>query len=173
MGKNYRKITEKLQKLQTFGVILPLFWGNFPHFRGLDRGGEFCDFSPFFGDFRPDGLPGPLRGKTTRKTRTLKVSSNYFQSKLLTLTLFKFSDLQAYFPECKLFFFHRVGQCAPLIPDSLCQSDLRNLQNLHLHLGNFLELFLLDVFLTLTVLTAGFWGRGCDESLFSEKQVFQ
>ena len=39
---------------------------NFPHFRRSDRGGEFRNFSPFFGDFRPGGFPGPLRGKTTR-----------------------------------------------------------------------------------------------------------
>ena len=52
-----------------FGVILPLFWGNFPHFRGSEWGGEFCNFSPFFRDFRPGGFPGPLRGKTTRKSQ--------------------------------------------------------------------------------------------------------
>ena len=76
MGKNYKiplpgptpENGEKLHKNYKnciFGVILPLFWGNFPHFRGSDRGGEFCNFSPFFGDFRPGGFPGPLRGKTT------------------------------------------------------------------------------------------------------------
>ena len=37
-------------------TILPLFWGNFPHFRGSDRGGEFGNFSPFFGDFPPRWL---------------------------------------------------------------------------------------------------------------------
>ena len=58
----------KIAKNCIFGVILPLFWGNFPHFRGSDRGGEICNFSTFFGDFRPGGFPGPLRGKTTRKT---------------------------------------------------------------------------------------------------------
>ena len=67
MGKNYKiplpgstpEIREKLQekyKNCIFGVILPLFGGNFPHFRGSDRGGEFCNFSPFFGDFRPGGF---------------------------------------------------------------------------------------------------------------------
>ena len=66
--RKWGKITKKLQKC-IFGVILPLFWGNFPQFRGSERGGEFCNFSPFFGDFRPSGFPGPLRGKTTRKPR--------------------------------------------------------------------------------------------------------
>ena len=42
----------------------------FPHFRGLDRGGEFCNFSPFFGDSRPGGFRGSVRGKTTRKYST-------------------------------------------------------------------------------------------------------
>ena len=84
--KNYKiplpvrppKFTEKLQKNYKnciFGVILPLFWGNFPHFRGWDRGGEFCNFSLFFGDFRPGGFPGPVRGKTTRNSSTKRVLS--------------------------------------------------------------------------------------------------
>ena len=80
MGKNYKiplpgptpENGEKLHKNYKnciFGVILPFFGGNFPHFRGSDRGGEFCNFSPFFGDFRPGGFPSPLRGKTTRNAR--------------------------------------------------------------------------------------------------------
>ena len=54
---------EKLQKKNIFGVIVPLFWGDFPHFRGVGPGEKFSNFSPFFGDFRPRGFPGPLRGK--------------------------------------------------------------------------------------------------------------
>ena len=73
MGKNYKKNNKNC----IFGVILPLFGGNFPHFRGSDRGGEICNFYPFFGDFRPGGFPGPLRGKTTRRSKTSKqVSRN-------------------------------------------------------------------------------------------------
>ena len=56
MGKNYKiplpgstpENGENLHKNYRnciFGVILPLFWGNFPHFWGSDRG-------PFLGDFR-------------------------------------------------------------------------------------------------------------------------
>ena len=41
------KIAPKNYKNCIFGVILPLFGGNFPHFRGSDRGGEFCSVSPF------------------------------------------------------------------------------------------------------------------------------
>ena len=47
------RITPNLQFLQ--------FFCNFSHFRGSDRGGESCNFSPFFGDFHPSGFPGPLR----------------------------------------------------------------------------------------------------------------
>ena len=62
LPKNYKKCSENT------------FFGNFsvffPHFRGLDRGGEFCNFFPFFGDFRPGGFRGSVRGKTTRNFRT-------------------------------------------------------------------------------------------------------
>ena len=46
--KNYKKILRK--------YIFCNFLVIFPHFRGLDRGGEFCNFFPFFGDFRPGGF---------------------------------------------------------------------------------------------------------------------
>ena len=49
------------------------FYVIFPHFRGSDRGGEFCNLSPFFGDFRPGGFPGPLGGKQLVN----EVSENY------------------------------------------------------------------------------------------------
>ena len=49
----------KNYKICIFGVILPLFWGNFPHFRGSDRGGSFVTF-PIFRGFPPRWLPGPL-----------------------------------------------------------------------------------------------------------------
>ena len=49
MGKNYRKITKKMY----FRSIVCNFSVIFPHFRGLDRGGEFCNFSPF------SGIPAP------------------------------------------------------------------------------------------------------------------
>ena len=61
-GENWPQKEEKLLrkcKICNFSVI-------FPHFRGSARGGEFCNFSPFFGDLRPGGSPGPVRGKTTR-----------------------------------------------------------------------------------------------------------
>ena len=79
MGKNYKiplsgatpENGEKLQKNYKnciFGVILPLFWGNFPHFRGLHRGGEFCNFSPIFRGFPPRWLPGPSKGKNNSQS---------------------------------------------------------------------------------------------------------
>ena len=85
MGKNYKiplpgptpENGEKLPKnykICIFGVIFPLFGANFPHFRGSDRGGEFCNFSPFFGDFHPGGSPGSVRGKTTRNTNAAKAT---------------------------------------------------------------------------------------------------
>ena len=61
--RKWGKITEKLPK----NLFSEYFFCNysviFPHFRGLDRGGEFCNFSPFFRDFR---LGVSVRGKTTR-----------------------------------------------------------------------------------------------------------
>ena len=66
--RKWGKITEKLQKIYfrrffcNISVILS-------HVRGLDRGGEFCIFSPFLGDFRPEGFRGSVRGNTTRKSR--------------------------------------------------------------------------------------------------------
>ena len=75
MGKNYKfllpgptteirgKLQKKIQRLYFRSNFTP-FGGNFPLFRGSDR--EFCNFSPSFGNFRPGGFPGPLRGKTTR-----------------------------------------------------------------------------------------------------------
>ena len=61
------KITENHKKYSE-----NTFFGNFsvifPHFRGLDQGGGFCNFSPFFGDCRPGGFRGSVRGKTTRNT---------------------------------------------------------------------------------------------------------
>ena len=62
LPKNYKKMY--------FRSIFCNFWVIFPHFRGLDRGAEFCNFSPFFGDFRPGGFRGSVRGKTTRNTRS-------------------------------------------------------------------------------------------------------
>ena len=62
--RKWGKITEKLPKNVFSGSI---FLVIFRYFRGLDRGGEFCNFSPFFGDFRPGGFRGSVRGKTTRK----------------------------------------------------------------------------------------------------------
>ena len=56
-GKNYSENTF-LQFFGNFSVILGVGAG----------GGEFCNFSPLFGDFRPGGFPGPLRGKTTRNS---------------------------------------------------------------------------------------------------------
>ena len=64
LGKNYRTITKL-----SFWSNLPLFSGNFPFFRGSERGGEFCNFSPFFADFRPGGFPGPLQPANLRTSR--------------------------------------------------------------------------------------------------------
>ena len=64
------KITEKLQKMYFRRYIFCNFSVIFPHFRGLDRGGEFCHFFPFFGDFRPGGFRSSVRGKTTRKSNS-------------------------------------------------------------------------------------------------------
>ena len=75
MGKKYKiplpgatpENGEKIQKNYKnciFGVILPLFGENFPHFSGVGpKNGEFCNFSPFFGDFRSGDFPGPSKGK--------------------------------------------------------------------------------------------------------------
>ena len=72
--RKWGKITEKLQKMYFRSNFTP-FLGQFPHFRGSDRGGEFCNFSPFFGDFRPGGFPGPLRGKPTRNISESLINS--------------------------------------------------------------------------------------------------
>ena len=58
IGKIYRilpgptpETREKLRKKYKnciFGVILPLFGGQFSPFSGVGPGGEFCNFSPFF-----------------------------------------------------------------------------------------------------------------------------
>ena len=66
--RKWGKITEKLQKILR-KYIFCNFSVIFPHFRGLDRGGEFCNFFPFFGDSRPGGFRGSVRGKTTRNTK--------------------------------------------------------------------------------------------------------
>ena len=63
LPKNYKKYSENTF-FCNFSVI-------FPHFRGLDRGGEFCNFSPFFGDFRLRGFRGSVRGKTNRKSMVI------------------------------------------------------------------------------------------------------
>ena len=79
MGKNYKislpgptpengKIGPKKGKNHSENTNFVIFSVIFPHFRGSDRGGEFCNFSPFFGDFRPGGFPGSVRGKTTRNS---------------------------------------------------------------------------------------------------------
>ena len=66
--RKWGKITEKLQKMY-FRSIFCNFSVIFPHFRGLDRGGESCNFFPFLGGFRPGGFRGSVRGKTTRNPR--------------------------------------------------------------------------------------------------------
>ena len=77
MGKNYKiplpgPTPENGENCPKKGVNLLRKYNfcNFcvivPHFRGSIWGGEFCNFAPFFGDFRPGGIPGPLGGKTTR-----------------------------------------------------------------------------------------------------------
>ena len=67
------KITENYKNC-IFGVILPFFGGIFPtlKFGGSERGEEFSNFSPFFGDFPSGRLAGPCKGKTTRKARVLE-----------------------------------------------------------------------------------------------------
>ena len=62
------KITGKLQKLY-FRSNFTLFWGNFPRFRGSDRGGKFCNFSIFFRGFPPRWLPGPSKGKNNSQPK--------------------------------------------------------------------------------------------------------
>ena len=64
-GENCPKKGVKLLQKNTFCNSSVVF----PHFQGSDRRGEFCNFSPFFGDFRPSAFPGPLTEKTTRKTK--------------------------------------------------------------------------------------------------------
>ena len=65
--RKWGKITEKLQK-KLRKYIFCNFLVIFPHFRGLDRGGEFCNFFPVFGDFHPGGFRGSVRRKTTRNS---------------------------------------------------------------------------------------------------------
>ena len=63
------EIREKLQKNYKnciFGVILPLFWGNFSPFLGVGPGRGILKFFPIFGGFPPRRLSG---GKTTGKFR--------------------------------------------------------------------------------------------------------
>ena len=82
MGKNYQNITKKYSEnafFCNFSVV-------FPHFRGLDRGGEFCNFFPFFGDFRPGGFRGSVRGKTTRKSWGQKGSTIWRGAVQITAT---------------------------------------------------------------------------------------
>ena len=70
--RKWGKITTNYENC-IFGVSLPLFWGNFRHLRGSERGGEFCNFSPFFGDFRPGGFQGPLMGKNNSQSQMRNV----------------------------------------------------------------------------------------------------
>ena len=90
MGKNYKiplpgptpengeKLPKNYKKKWIFGVFFCNFSVIFPHFRGLDRGGEFCNFFPFFGDFGPGGFRGSVRGKTTRKARDVTGFYSFF-----------------------------------------------------------------------------------------------
>ena len=61
LSQSATKIKLPSSNFCNFSVIFPIF------VVGPGRG--ICNFSPFFGDFRPGGFLGPLRGKTTRKTR--------------------------------------------------------------------------------------------------------
>ena len=60
--QKWGKITEKLQKAYFRSNFSP-FWANFPHFRGSDRGGEFCNFFPIFRGFPPRRLSEPSKGE--------------------------------------------------------------------------------------------------------------
>ena len=73
MGKNYRKITKNTPKIDFFCNFSVIF----PHFRGLDRGGEFCNFSR--------GLPGLCKGKNNSQGNILKLVS--VCSPMLTLQM--------------------------------------------------------------------------------------
>ena len=81
MGKNYKiplpgPTPENGENCPKKGVKLLRkynfcnFYVIFPHFRGSDRGGELCNFSPFFGDFHPGGFPGPSKGKNNLQVFT-------------------------------------------------------------------------------------------------------
>ena len=78
--RKWGKITEKLHKKMYFRSIFCNFSVIFPHFRGLDRGGEFCNF---FGDFRPGGFRGSVRGKTTRFSKIISRNAKTLESALL------------------------------------------------------------------------------------------
>ena len=69
MGKDLFKISLPGPTPENLTPRIQFFFLIFPHFRGSDRGGEFRNFSPFSGDFRHSGFPGPLRGKTTRSSK--------------------------------------------------------------------------------------------------------
>ena len=72
MGKNYKcpspVRTPKIGKIapNKRGTLTPKMWFCnfsvfFPQFRGSDRGGEFCNFSSFLGDFHARGFQRPPR----------------------------------------------------------------------------------------------------------------
>ena len=68
------KITEKKPKNVFLEYFFPFFGAIFPFFRGSGRGGAFCNFSPFFGDFRPGGFAGPpSKGKNNSQPCFLAV----------------------------------------------------------------------------------------------------
>ena len=81
MGKNYKicfpglaaKNGEKCPKKEenySENTILVIFLQFFRDFGGRTGEANFVIFALFFGDFRPGGFPGSVRGKTTRKART-------------------------------------------------------------------------------------------------------
>ena len=81
MGRNYKipppgpaeKVPKNYKKKVFSEYLFGIFSVIFPHFRGLDRGGEFCNFSPFFGDFRAGGFRGSVR-EIRRKQSSAKIS---------------------------------------------------------------------------------------------------
>ena len=64
------EIGEKLPKITkiVFSEYSSPSLGHFPHFEGSAQGGEFCNFSPFFGRFWPGAFPASVRGRTNRNT---------------------------------------------------------------------------------------------------------
>ena len=122
MGKNYREITEKYSG-NTFFVIFRYF---FPHFRGLGRGEEFCNFSPIFRGFPRWGLPGLCKGKNNSQNQ--RTQNDYPENpsalkKCYGAHIFRLLLRPSFLTTCNVFLLQSFGKQAFL--STLCSVFLR------------------------------------------------